>query len=156
MNETKQDTITLYRGTDACTVTIDPDGFLSIHGVGDPPSLAEIEATAPGLVEQARRIRVAHRRQHYPGATVVATVAPDDTGVGAVAYVERVDLARPVPRRADEGGTFHGGGHYPFLAAVLEAEERARRCADVGDICREGYTLADYRDARARLQGADR
>lgn len=52
----------------------------------------------------------------------------------------------------DEGGTHHGGGDQPFRAAVMEAEERARRMFNVSDreIGRSGYTLEDYENAKRR------
>lgn len=86
------------------------------------------------------------------GYAVIAAVEPDDSGVGMIARVVSTTSGRGVYRATDEGGTIHGGGDYPFLAAVKEAEERARRAIPrSGRIKRVGYCLADYHDAVQRF-----
>ena len=91
--------------------------------------------------------------------TILARVHADPIGSPCrVAEVTWQNSGLPVPRRADEGGTFRGTAYYCQRAAAAEAEERALRAAggDATRIIRTGYTLDDVREfgaLLARVQG---
>jgi len=99
---------------------------------------------------EARAEFLARRAKYGAGTTVIAAVR-DVGGVGARAECYWLNSLDPTPRCADEGGDYHGGGDYPFFAAVIEAEERARRVTNKAWIGREGYTLEDYELAKRTL-----